>query len=203
MRARIFINFWRFQRAWEERSGGLVCDWTKLPGVLSGEASRAASAAGLSELSFEETRVYAGGDAGCGSDLMRWLHDVLDRQPGIRVVTAERRWRDHPVHCQACGTEHFDCPGCGGPADGTEENVTGARIATDLLGLAWEGAFDAALLVSVDQDRVPTVHHLQAKGIEVINAAWRSTGDELSAACRAFFELDPLIPILQRSQCPA
>jgi uncharacterized LabA/DUF88 family protein len=64
--------------------------------------------------------------------------------------------------------------------------------------LAWEGAYDAAILVSADKDFVPAVEYLQAKNFKIINAAWRSIGHELAKICWASFDIDPLMPSLER-----
>lgn len=198
MRVRIFIDFWNFQLTWSERSGEKGCDWTKLATVLCQEASSVLAAANLADLSLEETRVYAGYEAGREVKLKTWLHNFLDRQPGIRVFTSERHWKEHPVHCRSCNTEHFECPNCKAPFGRAGEKTTDARIVTDLIGLAWEDAYDAAILVSADKDFIPAVEHVQGKNYKVINAAWRGIGNELAKVCWASFEIDRLIPRLAR-----
>ena len=198
LRVRVFVDFWNFQLTWNERSGGLRCDWPRLAAVLCQEASGVLSAAGLAGLSLEETRVYAGYEAGRENKLKAWLHGFLDRQPGIRVFTSERRWRTHPVHCRWCEAEFPVCPSCNAPFGRAAEKTTDARIVTDLMGLAWESAYDVAILVSADKDFIPTVEHLQAKNYKVINAAWRGIGHELAKVCWASFEIDRLIPSLER-----
>ncbi len=165
-----------------------------------GEASRVLAAASLSGLTLEETRVYAGYEAGRENNLKSWLHNFLDRQPGIRVFTSERHWRKHPVHCRSCNVEHHECPACHAPFGRAAEKTTDARIVTDLIGLAWEDAYDAAILVSADKDFVPAVEYLQAKNFKIINAAWRGVGHELARVCWASFEVDRLVPLLQRPQ---
>lgn len=198
MRVRIFVDFWNFQLTWNERSEGQRCDWPRLPTLLCAEASNILSVSNLGQLELEETRVYAGYEAGRESKLKAWLDGFLDRQPGIRVFTSERHWRQRPIHCRACAKEHDTCPACGSPLGRAAEKTTDAKIVTDLMGLAWEGAYDAAILVSADKDFVPTVEYLQAKNIKVINAAWHGIGHELARTCWASFELDPLIPALLR-----
>ena len=200
MRARVFVDFWNFQLTWNERSGGRRCDWPQLALVFSRKASDVLSGAGLAELSLEETRVYAGYEAGREGNLKGWLHSFLDRQPGIRVFTSERHWQRRPVHCRSCDTEFPECPACKAAFGRAAEKTTDARIVTDLMGLAWENAYDVAILVSADKDFVPTVEYLQAKNYKIINAAWRGIGHELAKVCWASFEIDGLIPQLDRSR---
>lgn len=63
------------------------------------------------------------------------------------------------------------------------EKGVDAALVTDLLSLAWQRAYDVAVLVSGDADYIPAVEYVQAQGLKVINAAWRSKGHELKAAC--------------------
>jgi len=200
VRVRLFIDFWNFQLTWTERSGGLQCDWTKLATTFCHEASNVLAAADLGGLTLEETRVYAGYEAGRENKLKGWLHNFLDRQPGIRVFTSERHWRKHPVHCRSCDMELSDCPNCHAAFGRAAEKTTDARIVTDLIGLAWENAYDAAILVSADKDFIPAVEYLQARNFKIINAAWRAIGHELAKVSWASFEIDRLIPVLQRSK---
>lgn len=198
MRTRVFVDFWNFQLTWNERSGSENCDWQRLPAALVGEAERVMAPAGLGSLSLEETRVYAGYEAGREQKLKNWLNNFLDRQPGVRVFTSERHWRQQGVFCRACRHTIETCPTCNAPFGKAAEKTVDARIVTDLIGLAWEGAYDVAILVSSDKDFVPAVEHLQAKNYKVINATWRSRGHELAKVCWASVELDGLISTLIR-----
>jgi uncharacterized LabA/DUF88 family protein len=73
-----------------------------------------------------------------------------------------------------------------------------AALVTDLLSLAWQRAYDVAVLVSGDADYIPAVEYVQAQGLKVINAAWRSKGHELRTACWGSFDIDGLILQLKR-----
>lgn len=198
MRVRVFVDFWNFQLTWTERAGAQKCDWRRMASVLCGEASRGLSTAGLGALTLEEARVYAGYEAGRENKLKDWLHNFLDRQPGVRVFTSERHWRKQPVHCRSCDSNHEKCPKCDAALGRAAEKTIDARIVTDLVGLAWEGAYDVAILVSSDKDFIPAVEHIQAKNYKVINAAWRNKGNELAKVCWASFDIDALIPSLSR-----
>lgn len=198
MRVRIFIDFWNFQLSWNERAGGASCDWTRLPTTLVAGAAAAIGPAGLGALSLEETRIYAGYEAGREAKLANWLHNFLDRQPGVRVFTSERHWRKQPVYCRACGSEHEVCPNCNAEFGRAAEKTIDARIVTDVVGLAWEGAYDVAILVSADKDFIPAVEHVQAKNFKVINATWRGRGHQLAAVSWASFHLDDLIHMARR-----
>lgn len=198
MNARIFIDYWNFQLAWNERTQKAQCDWRQLPLELVRAADSLLVKATLGSLTLQETRVYAGYEAGREAKLKSWLHNFLDRQPGFRVFTSERHWREHPVHCRSCGGSTDACPACGAKFGRAAEKTIDARIVTDLIGLAWEGAYQVAILVSSDKDFIPAVEHLQAKNIHVVNATWRGRGHELAKVCWASIELDGFATALTR-----
>ncbi len=49
------------------------------------------------------------------------------------------------------------------PLGRAAEKTIDARIVTDLVGLAWEGAYDVAILVSADKDFIPAVEQVIAR----------------------------------------
>ena len=73
-----------------------------------------------------------------------------------------------------------------------------SAILVDLLTLAWEGAYDVAILVSSDADLVPGVERVQERGLKVINATWSDRGHHLAKACWGSFRLDELTEQLTR-----
>lgn len=141
---------------------------------------------------LEETLVYASVEARQDPNLKNWLDNFLDRQPSFRVITRERQSRPVRIHCRACGAETEHCPACGATFRRAVEKGIDAAIVTDLLSLAWQGAFDAAVLVSSDADFVPAVTRIQEKGLKVVNAGWARHGHELKKACWASFDIDTI-----------
>lgn len=197
MRVRLFVDFWNFSLQWKDRSQKHI-DWKQVPVVLRQAADDALSVSGLGNLQLEETRVYASYEPGRENRLKQWLNNFLDKQPGVRVFAAERRWRERPVHCRSCDTNHERCPKCGARLGRSSEKTIDARIVTDLMALAWESAYDVALLVSSDRDFIPAVEHLQEKNLKVVNATWRGHGHELAKVCWASFEIDSITAKLER-----
>jgi uncharacterized LabA/DUF88 family protein len=149
---------------------------------------------------LEETRVYASYNPSRVEDrgLRGWLSNFLDRQPSFRVFTAERKDKPARYRCRECGTETGDCPVCGRPLVRSREKGVDTAIVTDMLSLAWEAAFDVAILVSADADMVPCVERLQEKGLKVINGAWPGIGHGLAKACWASFDLGTVANTLVR-----
>ena len=78
------------------------------------------------------------------------------------------------------------------------EKGVDAALVTDLLSLAWQRAYDVAVLVSGDADYIPAVEYVQSQGLKVINAAWAAKGHELQQACWGSFGIDDIITDLTR-----
>jgi uncharacterized LabA/DUF88 family protein len=91
------------------------------------------------------------------------------------------------------------CSNCSTPLRSSPEKGVDAALVTDLLSLAWQRAYDVAVLVSGDADYVPAVEYVQSQGLKVVNAAWAARGHELRQECWASFDLDNLIPVLTRT----
>jgi len=74
------------------------------------------------------------------------------------------------------------CPHCGADYEYTTEKRVDTRLVADLLQHAASGAFDAAVLVSGDDDFVPAVEAVNALGKQVWVATW--SAEELSKDLR-------------------
>lgn len=62
-------------------------------------------------------------------------------------------------------------------------------IATDMIRLAWEKAYDVAVLASSDGDLVPAVEFLDDKGSRIIQAGFPPHGSHLARACWGSFDM--------------
>jgi hypothetical protein len=94
----------------------------------------------------------------------------LELRPGY-FVKREARVR-RTGRCAACGAEY----------DYTTEKRVDTRLVADLIHYAANGAFDAAVLVSGDDDFVPAVEAVNALGKQVWVATW--SAEELSKELR-------------------
>src|SRR5438128_5210152 len=74
------------------------------------------------------------------------------------------------------------CPACGKEYEYTTEKRVDTRLAADLIQYAASNAFDAAVLVSGDDDFVPAVEAVNALGKQVWVATW--SAEELSKDLR-------------------
>ena len=90
----------------------------------------------------------------------------LELRPGY-FVKRDRRVR-RSVRCPACGAEN----------EYTTEKRVDTRLVADLIHYAANGAYDAAVLVSGDDDFVPAVEAVNALGKQVWVATW--SAEELS-----------------------
>ena len=72
-----------------------------------------------------------------------------------------------------------------------EEKGVDTAIATDMISLAWEDAYDVGVLVTSDQDLVPAVEFLDKKGKVIIQAGFPPHGRRLANASWASFDILP------------
>jgi len=191
-RVRIFVDFWNLQLRMNERertlggSSNFQFDWSKLPQWL---VKKAAEKCAAPSLAYEGMHVYASYDPLANDEkLKRWFLTWLNRQPGVQVVLKERRPKDAP-HCPSCHAEVSRCPACGGSLRRTQEKGVDTAIVTDMVRLAWEAAYDVAVLVSSDSDLVPAVQFLDLRGRKIIQAGFPPIGSHLATHCWASFDM--------------
>jgi uncharacterized LabA/DUF88 family protein len=203
MRMMIFIDFWNFQLAWQEEveaKGGGRIDWFKLAPAFRNKVEEMVVAMGLTPPTLEGVRVYASVlDKDPQSiNLANWLSRVVGRIPGFNLTVMKRSLRDASFHCRECGHKTTHCPNCQKQLRRAPEKGVDAAIVTDMLSLAWEGAYDIAVLVSRDADYVPAVEMLTRKGIKVVNAGWKSGGHNLRSTCWAHFDVSEVVSQMSR-----
>ena len=81
------------------------------------------------------------------------------------------------------------CPNCQTKISATVEKGIDTAIATDMIRLAWEDAYDIGLIVPSDSDFVPVVEFLDSKGHKMIQAGFPPQGIHLATACWGSFDL--------------
>jgi uncharacterized LabA/DUF88 family protein len=200
----VFVDFWNLQLTLNEHvaasTGQRDCrvkiDFLGLPKVFVAEAARHLQPVSYS---LEGIIVYASYNPRKPQDkkLRQWLTTWLDRQPGFQVQCFERRPKD-PPKCPICYASIASCPHCGGSTAGTIEKGVDTAIATDMIRLAWEQAYDVGILATCDADLVPAVEYLSIKGIRIIQAGFPPKGAHLSRACWSTIDVPKLLPQIQR-----
>jgi len=192
LRFRVFIDFWNLQLTLNDRDlprpdepdSGFQIDWLKLPHCLVREAANILGA--QQRYSYDGTIVYTSYNPKSPDDRKyhKWVNNWLDRQPGIQVKCHERWLKRHPK-CPKCHTPVEKCPQahCGANMAGTLEKGVDTAIATDMIRLAWEKAYDVAILATSDADLVPAVEFLDQRGFRIVQAGFPPLGSHLSRAC--------------------
>ena len=187
MKTHIFIDFWNFQLGVNNVVTSTYCaDWQKISPWLISQAS---AAVGRS-LIYEGAHVYMSYSPNSKKDapLKDFATNVLSRFPGMQVSLVERKAQSAPT-CPTCHKSIDNCPHCGSPITRMVEKGVDTAIVTDMVKFAWEGALEAAILVSSDRDFIPVVQMLATKGYKVINAHFPPTGMNLAGACWASIDI--------------
>ena len=198
-RIRIFIDYWNLQLTLNDRESEAIgqpdarfrLDWRGFPRWV---AERAAAVTRIPQFTFEGAIIFASYNPASseGRGFNNWANNWLNRQPGIQVQSFARHPRTNP-RCQTCHRPIESCPRpeCGARIAGTVEKGVDTAIATDMIRLAWEDAYEVAVLVSSDADLVPAVKFLDLKGRKIVQAGFPPTGVHLATACWASFDLFP------------
>ena len=187
MKTHIFIDFWNFQLDVNNAAPqNYRVDWKKISPWLISQASVAVGRS----LIYEGTHVYMSYSPNSKKDapLKDFASNVLNRFPGVQVSLVERKAQSAPT-CPSCYKSIADCPHCGNPIVRTVEKGVDTAIVTDMVKFAWEGAMEAAILVTSDRDFIPVVHMLAAKGYKVINAHFPPKGMNLASTCWASLDI--------------
>ncbi|MGI0084706.1 MAG: NYN domain-containing protein [Nitrososphaerales archaeon] len=196
-RIRVFVDYWNFQLTLNNLEGKETkaedvrfrVDWKGLPFWL---AKKAAGEAQVVDYVCEGAIIYASFNPNTseGRGFKKWATNWLNRQPGIQVQCHERKPKDVPK-CNVCHRPIRNCPHheCGAQLAGTVEKGVDTAIATDMIRLAWEGAYEIGVLASSDADLVPAVKFLDQKGKRIIQAGFPPLGVSLATACWASFDI--------------
>ncbi len=195
-RIRVFVDFWNFQLTMNEREARATrvldprvkIDWREIGPCL---ARKSAELSQVASHTYDGTIIYASHDPQAGDKkFYKWMTSWLNRQPGIHVECLARQPKA-PPKCPTCHKPIEQCPHteCGAKMIGTIEKGVDTLIVTDMIRLAWEQAYDIAVLASSDRDLIPAVKFLDLKGLKVIQAGFPPSGNDLATACWASFDI--------------
>src|SRR3990167_5031192 len=162
MKVSIFIDGANFYRSLQRFDESLRVDYDRL-------ASWITQAVGGPAAIFAGAYYYVGVSADA-PPLVEGFLKGLELRPGY-FVRRELRVR-RTGRCSVCGGDH----------EYTTEKRVDTRLVADLIHYAAIGAFDAAVLVSGDDDFVPAVEAVNALGRQVWVATW--SAGELSSDLR-------------------
>ncbi len=189
IRTRIFIDFWNFSLELRRREDAFRIDWRPIGNLLTREAVTIIDPALIP--SYEAMHIYGSYDPNKQNDVKfrNWFTNWLDKQPGHVTRLFPRQKKKAYPKCPVCYNEIPQCPECNADMRGTEEKGVDSHIVKDMIALAWEQAYDVAVLVSADRDFVPVAEFLQTKGIKVVHGAFPPKGSELSQKCWGTLDL--------------
>jgi len=192
-RIHVFVDFWNFQLTLNEREAAarglpthkFEIKWADLGPWL---AAQAANTMKIASHSFEGMSIYASHDPRSDGKFFNWINNWLSKQPGVHVECRERKPKGSSK-CSECHKAIDDCPHCKKRIRATQEKGVDTLLATDMIRLAWEEAYDVAVLATSDRDLIPAVEFLYAKGRKVIHAGFPPKGSDLSKACWGSFDV--------------
>lgn len=196
-RVRVFVDYWNFQLTLNKKEAAerslsdyrFLINWGVLGPWLARKASEVAH---VPQYSFDGVIIYTSHDprTNAGARFRRWCMTWLDLQPGVKVECREQKPKASPI-CPnpACRKQITHCPHCDQKIAAKEEKGVDVLLATDMIRLAWEDAYDLAVLATVDRDLIPAVELLGLKGHRIVHAGFAPLGAELARACWASFDV--------------
>ena len=187
LRVLSFVDFWNYTLSMKGVDHSFQTDWKAIPKIITREAGKLVDPTALAV--YSGMNVYGSYNKTTETSLNRWATTVLDTFPGVNVSFKQRTRKKSPPKCPACQSEVPKCPSCGKDMRGTEEKGVDTQIATDMISLAWESAYDVAVLVSADRDFVPVAEYLQTKGLKVIHGGFPPSGSHLQQKCWGAIDL--------------
>jgi hypothetical protein len=196
-RVRVFVDYWNFQLSLNTREAKIrgvddfrfEIDWLKLGPWLAKKAC-AVIGCPATDHSFEGVNIYTSYDPASpgGPKFRSWAEGWLDRQPGVDVSCIARQKRGD-LKCPSCHGAIVDCPHCKTRMRSTIEKGVDTLIATDMIRLAWENAYDFGVLATSDSDLVPAVKFLNLRGRKIVQAGFPPIGVDLATACWGSFDV--------------
>lgn len=111
------------------------------------------------------------------------FYDALQYKTGYTVKKFRRKFRSDT--CEQCGkTTTF-----------TIEKGVDSNLVADLLALAWENAYDIAVVISDDADLVPAIQYLKTKAKKVYHASFERLqhGQEVRKLCFGLIDLEKIL----------
>jgi hypothetical protein len=197
-----FVDFWNFQLAMNRWRRPFRFDWSRLGPSLTKQVEALWRASGLAgQVQYGGLHLYISHNPAAPHDegLRQWARNVLGRFDGVHVVLKERRSKDPPT-CPGCHGPVATCPCCGASMHRTTEKGMDAAIVTDMVRLAWEDRWNAAVLVSCDGDFVPAVEHLQQKGHAVVHAGFAPNRSALARTCCASLDIGGVLRSIESTR---
>ena len=191
-RIAIFVDFWNFELSCKEVDSKFRTDWPKMGQIIYSEAVRLLAPGHGAQ--YCGMFVFGSYNPATETPLHRWATTTLPSFPGITSTFVPRRRQVSGPTCPVCHCEVKDCPYCANSMLGMKEKCVDTLVATDMIRLAWEELYDAAILVTADSDLVPVVKFLATKGKKILHGRFPPLGAQLAQSCWAHMDLPALMP---------
>jgi hypothetical protein len=184
MKICIFFDGQNFYRSLQRYDESLRVDYDRLAGWIT-------QAVGGPGAMFGGAYYYVGLSPDAPPVVEAFLKG-LELRPGY-FVKRDRRVR-RSVRCPACGADN----------EYTTEKRVDTRLVADLIHYAANGAYDAAVLVSGDDDFVPAVEAVNAIGKQVWVATWSAEelSNDLRVRCFGHIHLSDGLPTFRADRLP-
>ncbi len=197
-RVRVFIDFWNYELSMKAVTPSFRTDWTMIGRAFAKRAGILVDPGAT--VAYQGLNVYGSYDPANPNDrnLHHWMLNTLDRFAGVQVTLSERQRKHAGPRCPACHQTVHNCPTCSADMRGTEEKGVDVGIATDMIGLAWAGTYDIAVLVSADRDFIPVARFLDTRDIKVIHGGFPPQGSDLARNCWASFSIPAVCQEFER-----
>jgi uncharacterized LabA/DUF88 family protein len=198
-RIMLFIDYWNFKLPLEKKvPRNKQLNFDMMPTIIMQHAENIIKSKKLipCDCGLEGTHIYMSYHPQRGVSQKTWAERNLGCMVGIYVTLKEQQKRNNPF-CVHCKKDVDTCPNCNQPLDLYQEKGIDVAIATDIIRLAWENAFDTAILVSNDKDFIPVVKFIEQKGKKVIHTSFYPAGAELRKECWISFDLADILNKLE------
>ena len=191
-RVLVFVDYSNFRPSMERVELGFRIDLRPLGRCLA-DAAREVVEPGF-ELAYQGLKLYGSYDPEtlAGATQRNWYEAMASSFAGVYPVVVPRQRKRSGATCPSCFSGMDVCASCGASMRGMEEKGVDVRIATDMISMAWEGAYDVAVLVSSDRDFIPVVNFLATRVVKVVHGAFPPVASELSRACWAGIDVSRL-----------
>lgn len=187
-RVRIFMDHSNFTIGWSKHPStrGMGVKWKQLPKIVMSELTHRGFINADSDL--RGITVYGSVKREGEADIEKFLHFDLDQLPGYTVRISYRQERP--------------CSHVEGYIHHVEKGVD-TKIVCDMLALAMRDHYDLAVLVSDDEDLVPSIQCVQdILDRQIIHLGFARGGRETRSAAWGHIPLDDLVGRLKGPRHP-
>ena len=203
MKVRVFVDFWNFDLCIKAVESAFKIDWQRLGEVVALDAAQTIDP-GMSSrtVGYRGLNFYGSYDPAtqAGRKLENWATNTVGGFQGVSVYMYERQRKKEPPKCPICQRMVSRCPDANCDADmrGKEEKGVDVQMAVDMISLALEDDYAAAVILSSDRDFIPVANFLDQRDVKVVHGHFPDQGDALSDSCWDSIEIPEIMEAFRR-----